>query len=231
MSKKVSLIMALALAAVVSLTACELSASNPPQATPTAENSFLAGQPTGISLVEAWGTSTAIYEQTAIAQGLIPASPTPETSETSPTDTPQEAETSAATLPPAGEPTATLTVAPVVVPTATLGRPATYTLQAGEFPYCIARRFNVDPADLLALNSLNSGQVVQPGLVLRIPTTGSFPDDRALHQHPAQYTVTVDDNIYKIACYFGDIDPTAIAAANDLALDSPLTTGQVLNIP
>jgi LysM repeat protein len=225
MSKKVSLIVVLALAAVVSLTACELSASNPPQATPTAENSFPAGQPTGISLVEAWGTSTAIYEQTAIAQGLIPASPTPEISEANPTDTPEESGTTS------GEPTATPNVAPVVVATATPGRPATYTLQAGEFPYCIARRFNVDPADLLALNGLNSGQVVQTGLVLRIPTTGSFPDGRALHQHPAQYTVAVDDTIYKIACYFGDVEPTAIAAANGLALDSPLATGQVLNIP
>ena len=31
--------------------------------------------------------------------------------------------------------------------TPTPGRPATYVIQDGEFPYCIARRFNVDLAD------------------------------------------------------------------------------------
>jgi LysM repeat protein len=119
----------------------------------------------------------------------------------------------------------------VIVPTATPGRPATYTLHAGEFPYCIARRFNVDPDELLSLNGLSEGQILQPGLTLRIPQTGSFPGNRALAPHPAQYTVAVDNTIYGIACHFGDVDPSSIAAANGLTLSSPLTTGRILNIP
>ena len=52
----------------------------------------------------------------------------------------------------------------------------TYTLQAGEYPYCIARRFNVNPAELLNLNGLTSSSHVTPGRVLQIPQTGHpFP--------------------------------------------------------
>ncbi len=213
MFKKVPLIIALAATAVFLLVACERSASNSPLATPTTKSSNAVSQPTGISLVEAWGTSTAIYQQTA--QGLLTASPT--------SQTPQPTA-------PSSDATTTPTPA-IIVPTATPGRPATYKLHSGEFPYCIARRFDVNPGDLLALNGLTEGQTLQPGVVLNIPQTGSFPGNRTLHKHPAQYTVLVDDNIYKIACYFGDVDPTSIAAANNIKVSSSLTTGQVLNIP
>jgi LysM repeat protein len=211
MFKKISLMIALAVTAVFLLAACERSASNSPLATLTIESSNPASVPTGISLVEAWGTSTAIYQQTA--QGLLTASPTSET----PSDS---------TAIPTTE-----TTPVIVAPTVTPGRPATYTLQSGEFLYCIARRFDVDPDALLALNGLNRGQILQPGLELRIPQTGSFSGTRALHPHPTTYTVAVNDTIYSIACRFGDLDPTSIAAANGLSLSSPLTTGKVLNIP
>jgi LysM repeat protein len=217
MFKKVPLIIALAVAAVFLLAACERSASNSPLATLTIESSNPASVPTGISLVEAWGTSTAIYQQTA--EGLLTASPTSETPE--PAVPPSDA---------TATPTTETTLV-VVVPTVTPGRPATYTLQPREFPYCIARRYNVDPDALLALNGLNEGEILQPGLELRIPQTGSFSGTRALHPHPTTYTVAVDDTIYSVACYFGDLDPTSIAAANGLSLSSPLSTGQVLTIP
>ena len=73
MSKKVIIIIALALAATMLFAACERSAGQPILATPTEAGS--TSLPTGISLVQAWGTSTAVYLQTAAAQGLI--SPTP----------------------------------------------------------------------------------------------------------------------------------------------------------
>jgi LysM repeat protein len=227
MSKKVTItIVVIAIAVVLLFTACTRSAAQPTSlATPTTGNAANAeSTPTSMSLVQAWGTSTAIYVQTAVAQGTFTA--VPDASLSDPTAT--------SALPATGvpvdanAPAATLVV---VAPTATPGRPATYTLQKGEFPYCIARRFNVDPDALLASNSISSGEILQPGLVLNIPSTGSFPGVRALRAHPAQYTVAVDDTIYKIACYFGDIDPSAIAAANNLALTTTLTTGQVLNIP
>jgi LysM repeat protein len=110
-------------------------------------------------------------------------------------------------------------------------RPATYTLQDGEFPYCIARRFDVDPDQLLSLNGLVDGQTLYAGAVLKIPQSGSFPGSRALRNHPTTYTASAGDTIPGIACLFGDIDPSAIASANGLSVGSTLSAGQQLSIP
>ena len=110
--------------------------------------------------------------------------------------------------------------------------PDTYTLQGGEFPFCIARRFNVNPDELLSLNGLGSGQTYYPGMTLKIPQTGNpFPPPRHLKTHPATFTVRADDTIYKIGCYFGDVDPLQIAAANGLTSPYTLRVGQSLTIP
>lgn len=111
-------------------------------------------------------------------------------------------------------------------------RPATYTLQAGEFPYCIARRFNVDPDALLSASGLTSPDVYYPGLTLKIPQSGAFPGDRMLASHPTTYTVSsASETLYSIACKYGDVDPNAIAAANSISAASKLTVGQTLQIP
>lgn len=146
-----------------------------------------------------------------------------------------------------GTPTATLiaTVAPtstnaasgVTTPAATIvpgSRPSTYTLQKGEFPYCIARRYNLNPDELLSLNGITNGTLFMPGLTLTIPQTNSpFPGDRALHIHPTTHTVTTNqENLYAVACYYGDVDPAAIAQANGgMSLSAALTSGQTLQIP
>ena len=235
MSKKVFFVISLTVAAVMLLAACERSASQPVLATPTAEGTNPTSQPTGMSLIQEWGTSTAVYMQTAVAMGLITAAPTSGTPEPNLTPGGTASTPSSSTqIPPTGAANATPKPGKtpvIVVPTATPGRPATYTLHAGEFPYCIARRFNVDPSDLLSLNGLSQGQIVQPGQTLSIPQTGSFPGTRALQSHPAQYTVAVDDTFYSIACTFGDVDPASIAVANGMSESTPLTTGQILNIP
>ncbi|MBI5933632.1 MAG: LysM peptidoglycan-binding domain-containing protein [Chloroflexi bacterium] len=125
---------------------------------------------------------------------------------------------------PAGGPTATIAVV--------TGRPATYTLMEGEFPFCIARRFNVDPSQLLQLSGLSDGVMYPAGTVLQIPQSGSFPGDRALRQHPTTYTVTsAGETFYSIACLFGDVQPSQIAQANGIALGTPLTLGQAIKIP
>jgi LysM repeat protein len=121
----------------------------------------------------------------------------------------------------------------IVVPTATPGLPTTYTIQKGEFPFCIARRYNVNPSELLGINGLSTYTVVSTGTVLRIPQTGHpFPGNRALRPHPTQYTVaSSQDTIYSVACLFGDVDPGAIAFANGLQPPYKLMAGQVLQIP
>ena len=136
--------------------------------------------------------------------------------------------------PTAAAPVSTATPAPtlVVVPTATPGRPATYTLMGGEFPYCIARRFNVNPVELLSQSGLSQNSQPAAGTTLTIPQTGNpFPGDRTLRDHPTTYTVRSGDNIYGIACLFGDVSPDAIAYANNLSAPYSLTAGQTLQIP
>jgi LysM repeat protein len=156
-------------------------------------------------------------------------------------------QTAAAALPAVVEPTPlvvfTATPLPQVVPTATSvpvelpkpteGKPpATYTLQKGEFPFCIARRFNVNQTELLTINGLGLSSQVQPGTTLKIPQTGNpFVTERALTKHPAQYTVAAGDTFYSIACKFGDVGPDLIALANNKSVTDSLSAGEKIQIP
>jgi LysM repeat protein len=106
-------------------------------------------------------------------------------------------------------------------------------LQKGEFPYCIARRFDVNPEELLSLNGITRGDIYYPNLTLKIPQTGNpFPPPRALRAHPTTHTVASSgETVYGVACVFGDVDPSAIAQANGISVSTTLTTGQQLSIP
>ena len=109
--------------------------------------------------------------------------------------------------------------------------PEKYTLKKGEFPWCLARRFNVDVATLMNANGL-SGSYYEPGQVLTIPKDAkAYQGDRTLHAHPTTYTVKSGDTFYSIACYFGDVWPEQIAAQNGLTLGDALTSGSQLDIP
>jgi LysM repeat protein len=110
-------------------------------------------------------------------------------------------------------------------------RPATYTLKEGEFVYCLARRFDVDPDQILALNGLVDSETIYPGTTLKIPSTGSFPGTRALRAHPATYIVKADETVYSIACLYGDVDPLNIAAVNGLSAPFTVTVGAQIQIP
>ncbi|MCL4559443.1 MAG: LysM peptidoglycan-binding domain-containing protein [Chloroflexi bacterium] len=120
----------------------------------------------------------------------------------------------------------------VVVATATPGLPTTYALHDGEWPYCIARRFNVDPSELLTANDLTMEDKPAAGTELKIPQGANpWPGPRALIEHPSVYTAAEGDTIYSIACDFGDVDPNGIIAANNLKSPYTVTAGQVLQIP
>jgi len=105
-------------------------------------------------------------------------------------------------------------------------------LQPGEFPYCIARRFNVDPDNLLSLNGLISGELFLPGITLKIPQSGAFPGDRSLASHPTTYTVaSTDETVFSVACKYGDVDPAVLASTNGISVSADLSAGQQLKIP
>lgn len=120
----------------------------------------------------------------------------------------------------------------VVTTTFTTERPESYTVHKGEFPYCLARRFNVNAGDLLSINGLAANTQVSEGTTLSIPQNSEWnAGERALKPHPTSYTVGVGDTIYTIACEFGDVDPNAIIAANGLTDPYTLTSGTELSIP
>jgi LysM repeat protein len=119
-------------------------------------------------------------------------------------------------------------------PQPTLLVPTSYVIHKGEHPYCLGRRFNINPADIMAANGLNpsTASSLSVGTKLVIPQNGRpFGGNRALQPHPASYTVSGGDTIYTIACYFGDVAPETIIWANNLVDPYKLTAGQVLNIP
>jgi LysM repeat protein len=198
--------------------ACNQPYSTPPIYTSTPLPNSLFGspiaQPTNMTDVQNLATASALALSGTPAVGVVTATPS-------------------GIIPPVGVGSVTPTTF-IQLPTNSIPgtRPTTYSLQAGEFPFCIARRYNVDPDQLLALSGLVDGVIYSPGTTLTIPQSGSFPGDRMLQNHPTTYTViSSGETIYGIACKFGDVYPDAIASANGLSAGAVLTAGQQLSIP
>jgi LysM repeat protein len=214
---------------IIGLSACVKPASQAPKgtATPTTEQGGfpLPGTSDVMGQLEQAATQTAIAMSGTSSVPETPTGPTAGASEATATVQVQVVETTA--VPPA-QPTSTL----VPVPSATPGIPTSYTLHKGEFPYCIARRFNVNPGELLNLNGLSVNSTYYAGMTLRIPQTGDhFPGNRTLRAHPSTYTVTSGDTIYSISCLYGDVDPSSIAIANNLSAPYSLSSGTTIQIP
>lgn len=198
-----------------SLTACLRQASEGPEGT-SDESYPVPGDTQQPSTVDQAATAT------AQASGQTGSG---DTGGTSGGDTNQPAVTET----PAPAPTAT-TAPAYVQPTA--GIPTSHTLKYGEFPFCIARRFNVNQYELLALNGLGLNSPTYVGMTLSIPQTGNhFDGNPALKSHPAQYTVQSGDTLEVIACKFGNVSPDMIALQNNLQSPYTLAVGQVLVIP
>lgn len=220
------------------ISACTQSLSSAPAATATfiPTGLFVSPFPSAanpMAQIEEFAKQTAAA-QTTIANGGTPVTPQPITTGTASTPIPPTSGTPAT-------PTNAVVVAttavivpsgPTTAPVPAGARPASYTLQNGEFPYCIARRFNVDPDQLLSMSGLTSPDLYYPGLTLTIPQSGAFPGSRMLATHPTTYTVASgDETVYGVACKFGDVDPSAIASANGISASAKLTAGQQIKIP
>lgn len=217
-------------AVILGSSGCVKSASKS-TATPTTEEeeSFpVPGTPDDImSQLESFATQTAIAIE---GPGLI-IEETPEAGSEEivqesvvPEESPTVGETEESVV---AAPTSTLSA----IPTSELKVPDTYTVHRGEFPYCLARRFDVNPVSLLSMNGLNEGSILREGMTLRIPKNSDFPGKRALKNHPTTYTVSSGDTIYTIACEFGDVDPMSIAEVNGLSSPYKLTPGETITIP
>ncbi len=191
--------------------ACTMSASTPPPITPTTNLSEIARQATETAIAKTpKAGDTQVPDETQITDGDI--------------------------TPPVAAPTST--PAPVVSKETSAPDPVSYavpdsySLHKGEFVFCLARRFNILPADIMTLNGYESGDILYPGEIVKIPSNSrAYSGERALQYHPTTYSVIPGDTIYSISCLFGNVDPRAIAATNDLDVDQALTSGTVLQIP
>jgi LysM repeat protein len=205
---------------VFGLASCRLPASKGPQAEATSTEEFPV--PGGTEQVPS--SSGVAGSATQTAQIILPVVIAPEQGTVGQAYPSPEA----TNAPQAPEPTS----APITYVEATPGGPPeTYTLQEGEYPFCIARRFDVSQADLLAANNLTPESLFYAGQELKIPQAGNpFDGERMLQQHPTTYKIQEGDTLNSIACDFGDVSPDMIALQNNLSTDD-LPVGEVLIIP
>ena len=233
--KRGALVASILMLVSIIASACNQPYSQPPSVTntPINPNSLFAtplGNSTQMSDVERFATGTALALTGTPASALVTQTP-----QGGAPQTVTQTATLVVALNPTSSSTATLAVVSGTQPTALPpgSRPSTHALQKGEFPYCIARRFDVNPDELLALNGLASGNIYYPNLTLKIPQTGNpFPPPRSRQPHPTTYTVAASDQtVAGVACVFGDVYPSAIAQANGISESSAVTVGQVLSIP
>ncbi len=224
---KIALLVVFAL--LFTLTACNLKASTPPAASPTpsGEAPFPFTTPGDVGT---FGT------QTVIAQ--TPAAGTTQPQVTLETTTPgaaqpgQEAATAQPTTSPNPGGGGSNAGGGIATPAVTI--PTSYTLQKGEWPICIARRYNLDLSTFFAQNGLNMNSKPAAGTSLKIPASGTWSANygaRSLKAHPTTYTVVAGDTVYTIACRYGDVTPEAILAVNSLASANDIKVGATLNIP
>ncbi len=239
------LMVAIMLVSMMLVSGCTQSLSQSPASTPTLIPTGLFVSPfpsveNPMEMIEEFAKATASAQTAAVSSGT-PSTPiaivtgtvlTPQTGETLTPGTPSTPTNAVPTTPVVVVTTVT-PGGPTATPIPPGSIPASYTLMKGEFPYCIARRFNLNPDELLSLNGITDGGIFMPGLVLKIPQTGNpFPGTRSLQTHPATYTVSSsDETVYGVACKYGDVDPAAIASTNGISVSAVLTTGQQVKIP
>jgi LysM repeat protein len=129
---------------------------------------------------------------------------------------------------------------------ATTCGPTSYTVLSGEWVYSIARKFYVDPQEIIDLNGLVAPYALTPGQTLKLPgncPSGTTPVVVATVTPGGPtitpggtvaagtvYYVQAGEWVYSIARKFG-LDPQAIIDANGLVAPYTLSVGQKLIIP
>ncbi len=212
------------------LSSCKLPASQGPETSgQQSPEPSKSAQPTSEIAVSIYATQTAqakpIFATSTPVSQATSSTPYPNP----PTNTPVQIITNPSATPANVTPAPTSAV--TYVQATPGGPPASYTLLAREYPYCIARRFNVNAAELLELNGLTTSSYTYAGEVLKIPQTGDpFEGTRTLIPHPDYYKVQSGDTLGSIACEYGDVSPDMIALQNKLTSDT-LTIGMDLLIP
>lgn len=191
-------------------------------------------EPSATSTVEAVGLPTETVVPGLVAERPMPTA-TPEPSATATT-----APTLTATATQTPIPTATFTATPTPAPTLDA---LSYTVQSGDTPSGIAKRFSVTVDELLAANDLSPADAtrIRAGTVLVIPSGGALPPTALPTTPPTatptlapavSYTLRSGDTVIGIATRFGITVDNLLAANGLTAQDAPtLQVGSVLIIP
>lgn len=215
--KKPSLLLLIPLIAVLVFSGCVRKASTPPATTPHVIDVANTPLPVDQQILNATMTAQAIMQEFNMPTQIVQ----------NPLGTPEVITQAPPTMIPVG--TATPTPQPTLQP---MTRPTTWTVQGGETIYCLARRFDVDPGDMLAINNLFAGSMLSIGDVLEVPQTGSWPtEDRSLLAHPDVWNVSPGETVYYIACAYGDVWPEQIIQLNGLQEPYDLMGISTLQIP
>ena len=110
----------------------------------------------------------------------------------------------------------------------------TYTVQAGDTLYSIARRSGINLNTLLSINGLSQSSVIRPGQTLSVSgsasqTTATQASYQSAGTTPGNgtYTVKAGDTLYRIAYNHG-ISLTSLLSINGLSETSTIRPGQQL---
>jgi murein DD-endopeptidase MepM/ murein hydrolase activator NlpD len=101
---------------------------------------------------------------------------------------------------------------------------AVHVVERGETIYSIARSFNVDPGDLMSLNSIGDASKLQVGKRLRIPGTSATPPQALEHR------VVRNETLYSIARN-NNTTVQALQNANGFSQSHVLKEGEIIRIP
>lgn len=165
---------------------------------------------------------SAILTQTAQVSEEEEGTATPE-----PEETEEMEETAVATEATAG-----------ATPTATLAGGVTeYTVKSGDWIFKIARQFGVDPQEIIDLNNLTNPSQLEPGTVLKIPSSSAPATEAPETGTPGTprtpgtvHIVKAGEWIWQIARDYG-VDAQDIIDTNNLTDPSNIYPGQELIIP
>ena len=126
------------------------------------------------------------------------------------------------------------TVSAGYTPSKTTSTSGTYTVQAGDTLYSIARRSGVSLNTLLSINGLSQSSVIRPGQTLSVSGNASQATATQVSYQSAgstsgngTYTVKAGDTLYRIAYNHG-ISLTTLLSINGLSETSTIRPGQQL---
>lgn len=115
-----------------------------------------------------------------------------------------------------------------------------HTVRSGESPWLIADRYGLEVGDVLAVNDLQPGDVIQPGQTIRLPAapTKSEPRARAAASgrrgseagRAGGHVVRPGESFWSIATRHGTT-VERLCAVNGLARSDEIQPGQVLRLP